>query len=153
MAKVLAKNRKALFDYSLIEKVSAGIVLKGHEVKAIKEGKVNFEGSYVQVLDDEPYVVNMHIGRYSKQSSDFNKYEATRSRKLLLKKKEIEDLQKAVSQKRHTAIPLALVLDRNKIKLEFGIVKGRKEYEKKEVTKRKQQERDLDRETKNILIK
>lgn len=150
MTKLIVKNKKALHDYELVEKYVAGISLKGYEVKAIKEKKVSFEGAYIQVLNEAPYVVNMYIGRYSKQSSSFSEFDARRSRKLLLLKKEIEKIQQDISQKRKTAVPLALVMEGNKIKLEFAIVRGRKEFEKKQVAKERQIQKDLERESKEI---
>ena len=140
---LITKNRKALFDHQLLQKFTAGLVLKGFEVKAIKENKANFEGSYVQVIDGEPFVVNMYVGKYSKQSRDFNELEARRNRKILLNKNEIDKLFKETSQKGKTAVPLALVLENGRIKLEFAIVKGLKEYEKKHVAKEKQIQKDL----------
>ena len=150
MALLLVKNRKALFDHSLVEKYTAGIVLEGYEVKAIKEGEANFEGSYVRILDGEPFVVNMYIGKYSAQSQPFEELRARESRKLLLNGKEIEEIYKELDQKGKTAVPLALILDNNRIKLEFAIVKGRKDYEKKAVAKEKQVLKDLERESKEV---
>ena len=140
---LISKNRKALFDHEILERFTAGIILKGFEVKAIKENKATFEGSYVQVIEGEPYLVNLFIGKYSKQSGEFNELEARRNRKILLNKNEIDKLIRETSQKGKTAVPLALVLDKGKIKLEFAIVKGRKEYEKKQVAKERQIQKDL----------
>ena len=150
--KLLAKNRKALYKYSVEDTYIAGIVLKGYEVKAIREGKADFEGSYVQMLDGAPHVVNMNIGRYSNQSNIVDKYDSRRSRKLLLNQKEINKISTKVSQKGKTAVPLALVLVNNKIKLEFAVVKGKKDYEKKVVTKERQIERDLAKEAKKLGV-
>jgi len=149
-AMLLAKNRKALFDYSLVEKYMAGILLAGSEVKAVREGKANFEGSFVRVLDGEVYVVNLYIGPYSKQGRGFDELSAKRNRKLLLKEREIQDIAKEIAQKGKSAVPLALVLENNLVKLEFAVVKGRKEFEKKQVVKDRQIEADLQKETKEI---
>lgn len=149
-AMLLAKNRKALFDYSLVEKYTVGIVLTGPEVKAAREGKVNFEGSFVRVLNGEVFAVNLYIGPYSKQGHGFDEVEAKRNRKLLLNAHEIKDIAIEISQKGRSAVPLALVLDHNLIKLEIAVVKGRKEYEKKQVAKDRQVEIDLKNETKEI---
>lgn len=140
--KLLAKNRKALFDHAIIGRFDAGIVLKGYEVKAIKEGKVDFEGSYIRVLGKEAYAVNLNIGRYSKQSKE-SVFDPKRDRKLLLNKNEILEVEREVSQKGKTAVPLALVLSNNRIKLEFAVVKGKKEYEKKQTAKEKQIKKDM----------
>jgi len=145
---LLAKNRKALYDHELLEKYSAGVVLKGAEVKAIREKNVSFEGSYVQILHGVPYLVNMNIGRYSKQGKTFVEQDARRSRLLLLNQNEIDDLKRQLHEKGHTAIPLALVLKNNSIKLEFGVMRGKKEHQKKQVVKERQIERDLQAATK-----
>jgi SsrA-binding protein len=147
---LISKNRKALFDHEVLEKFTAGIILKGFEVKAIKENKASFEGSYVQIIEGEPYLVNLYVGRYSKQSRDFNELEARRNRKILLNKSEIDKLAKETAQKGRTAVPLALALDKGKIKLEFAIVKGRKEFEKKHVAKERQIQKDLAIEAKEL---
>lgn len=140
---LLVKNRKALYNNELLEKLVAGIVLRGYEVKAIREGKVTFEGAYIAIKNDGCYVMNMHIGRYSKQSQDIPEEETTKQRKLLLNKNELEMMKREISQKGKTAVPLALILEHNLIKLELAIVKGRKEYEKKHLEKEKQIQKDL----------
>jgi SsrA-binding protein len=141
--KLLAKNRKALFDHSIVDRFDAGMVLKGYEVKAIREGKVDFEGSYIKVLDGEAYLVNLNIGRYSKQAKETESFNPKRDRKLLLNKNEILEVGREVSEKGKTAVPLALVIANNRIKLEFAVVKGKKEYEKKQTVKEKQVIKDM----------
>ena len=148
---LLAKNRKALFNFQIIDKYIAGIVLAGHEVKAVREGKVNFEGSHVEIKDNEPYVVNLHIGRYSKQSTTKKPYSEIRPRKLLLNKKEIEKIKREILEKGKTAVPLAVLLQHNIIKIELATVKGKKEFEKKQTTKEKQIKRDMEKEAKETL--
>ncbi len=140
---LLAKNKKALFNNEIIEKYIAGIVLTGYEVKAIREGNVNFEGAYVTILDSEPYVVGLTVGKYSKQSQDTSAQEAKKSRKLLLKSAEITKIQKELAEKGKSAIPLALILQNNLIKLELATVKGRKKHEKKQLLKDRQVVIDL----------
>jgi SsrA-binding protein len=147
---LISKNRKALFDHELLEQFTAGIILKGFEVKAIKENKATFEGSYIQIIEGEPYIVNLFVGKYSKQSGEFNELEARRNRKILLNKNEIDKLARETAQKGRTAIPLALILDKGKIKLEFAIVKGRKEFERKNVAKERQIKKDLAIEAKEL---
>lgn len=141
---LLSKNRKALFDHQVLEKYLAGIMLAGYEVKAVREGKLNFEGSYIQILEGAPCVVNMYIGPYSKQSKQFSEVDARKTRKLLLNKKEILAITKELAQKGHTAVPLAVVLANGKIKLEIAVVKGLKEYERKDVAKERQIRKDLE---------
>jgi SsrA-binding protein len=145
---LLAKNKKALHNYEVVQKFLAGIELKGYEVKAIREGKADFEGAYIRFLENRPFVVGMHVGRYSRQSQDVD--DTRRSRALLLNKNEVLKLQQEIVKKGKTAVPLALVLRNNMVKLELAIVKGRKKYEKKVVAKEKQIKKDLEKETKDI---
>ena len=148
--KLLAKNRKALFNHSIISRFDAGIVLKGYEVKSIREGKVDFEGSYVRVIKNEAYVTNLKIGRYSKQSKEVTSQDEKRDRKLLLNKNEIAEINRDLFEKGNTAVPLALVLFNNKIKLEFAVVKGKKEFEKKQTAKERQIRKDMEIERKEL---
>ncbi len=145
---LIQKNRKALFNHEILEKFMAGIELKGFEVKAIKENKASFEGSFVNIVKGEAFVQGMHIGKYSKQSQDYYEQEARRPRRLLLNKHELKKLKKEISEKGKTAVPLALLLKRGMIKLEFAVVKGRKKHQKKQLLKKKQIEMDLKKEIK-----
>ena len=104
---LLLKNRRAYYDFEILEKFLAGIVLKGYEVKAVKEKKVTFEGAYIKVEKDGVYIVNMNISRYSKQSQEIADTETRNARKLLITSKELEKLGKELNQKGKTAIPLA----------------------------------------------
>lgn len=148
--KLLAKNRKALFNHSVISRFDAGVVLKGHEVKAIREGKVDFEGSYIKVVKDEVFVVNLKIGKYSKQSTQTNPLDEKRDKKLLLNKNEIAEINRDISEKGKTSVPLALVMSNNKIKLEIAVVKGKKEFEKKQTAKERQIRKDMKVEAKEL---
>jgi SsrA-binding protein len=146
---LLVKNRKALFNHEVIEKFLAGIELRGYEVKAIKENNVSFEGSYVDVEEGEVFVKNLHIGKYSRQSQSFSEVDSRRPRRLLLNKNEIIKVQKEITEKGKTAVPLALLLKRGRIKLEFAIVKGRKKHQKKQLLKKRQIEADLKKNLKD----
>jgi SsrA-binding protein len=148
--KLLAKNRKALFNHSIIDRYDAGIVLKGYEVKAIREGKVDFEGSYVRVIKGEVFLTNLKIGRYSKQSKEISPQDEKRDRKLLLNKNEIKEINRELSEKGKTAVPLALIMSNNKIKLELAVVKGKKEFEKKQTAKERQLKKDMEIEKKQF---
>lgn len=148
MTVLLAKNRKALHDHIKVKDYIAGISLVGHEVKAIREGKASFEGSYVQILEGAPVVLNLYIGDYSKRSKSTVAYDSKRTRKLLLHNHEINEIKEQLSQKGFTAVPLALVLDHNLVKLELSVVKGKKEFEKKQTAKERQIKRDLEIEKK-----
>ncbi|OGC45208.1 SsrA-binding protein [candidate division WWE3 bacterium RBG_19FT_COMBO_34_6] len=143
---LLIKNRKALFNNELIETLVAGIVLWGYEVKAVREGNVSFEGSYVGYEGNDILLYNCNIGRYSKQFQDNSN--AKRPRKLLLNKFEQNRLKAELAQKGRTAVPLSFFLKNNLIKLEFALVKGRKKYEQRQLLKKRQIEKDLARITK-----
>ena len=149
---LIAKNKKGLFNNEVVEKYLAGIVLKGYEVKAIREKNVSFEGSHVALIEGEAFVVGMHIGKYSKQSQEFNDQEARRNRRLLLNSNELGKLKREISEKGKTAIPLALLLKHNMVKLEFAVVKGRKKHEKKGLLKKRQIESDLKKSAKQENI-
>lgn len=148
--KLLSKNRKALFNHSLVKRFDSGVVLKGYEVKAIREGKVDFEGSYIKIVKGEVFVVNLNIGRYSKQAKEMGTYDEKRDRKLLLNKNEILELNRDISEKGKTAVPLSLVLSNNRIKLELAVVKGKKEFEKKQTAKERQIRSDMQKEAKEL---
>lgn len=145
---LVAKNKKALFNNEVTEKYLAGIVLKGYEVKAVREKNVSFEGSHVTLIDEEAFVVGMHIGKFSKQSQEYSEQDAKRNRKLLLSKRELSKLRKEIAEKGKSAIPLAILLKNGRIKLEFAVVKGRKKHEKKGLLKKRQLEIDLQKSSK-----
>lgn len=140
----LARNRKAYFDYTILDKVEAGIKLIGTEVKALREGKGNLRGSYVAVISGEAFILGLKIGRYSKGGKD--QHEEERTRKLLLTKKELKSLSGVLSQKGLTIVPLKIYTKGRLIKVGLGVVKGKKKYDKREVIKKRQIERDIERE-------
>jgi len=130
-------NKKALRNYQVIEKFTAGIKLLGLEVKSVKTGRLNFEGSYVKLISNELYLVNADIPIY--KYSRFNEYDSTRSRKLLLKKGEITKLQSKIKQRPGlTIIPLKCYTKKGLIKLEVALSKGRKAHEIKSVEKERE---------------
>lgn len=137
-----AKNKKAYFDYFILKELEAGISLKGTEIKSIKDGKVQLKDSFVRIKNDEAYVINLFISKYE-QGNQFN-HEETRTRKLLLHKKQIKDLKKEVEQGGLSIVPLKMYLKNQKAKLLIGLVKGKKLYDKREAIKK----RDLNREVK-----
>lgn len=147
--KTLAYNRDASREYLLLENFSAGVQLFGYEVKAVREGKVDFEGSFVKIVDGRPQILNLNIGRYSSQGNMPVETDARRTRPLLLKKYEIERIDAKANQKGFTLVPLKLITDHGLIKLEFALAKGKKVYQKKEDLKTKQVEKDLKIEEKN----
>lgn len=149
---LLARNKKALFDNEVIEKYIAGIELRGYEVKALREKNVNFEGSYVAISEGSAYVVNMNIGRYSSQSQEYKSEDARRKRRLLLNSYEISKISRELAEKGKTAVPLAILLNNNLIKLEFAVVRGKKKHEKKSTLKKAQIEKDLQKAKKEGSI-
>jgi SsrA-binding protein len=145
--KVLAENKKAYFNYEILEKFEAGISLIGQEVKSIKTKGVNLAGSYVVVKDEEVFWIGAKIPPYQPKNAPSD-YNPERSRKLLLKKSEIQYLIGKSQQKGLTLIPLKVYKKKGKIKLEFGISKGKKEFNKKELIKERQINREIERELK-----
>jgi len=131
-----ASNSKANFDYNILETIEAGLVLEGHEVKAIKTGKASIKGAYVKILNEEPYLVGATISPYQVANTPPN-YDPQRSRKLLLSKKEISSFISTARAERTTLVPLKLYNKKNKIKLLIGIAKGKKKHDKRETIKKK----------------
>lgn len=147
----LIENKKASWEGEITHKYTAGIALKGHEVKAVREGSVNFSGAYVIINDNNTAsLLNLFIGKYSKYGYDLSEQEAKRTRTLLLKKDEILKLKKDLQEKGKTCIPLTILLQHNLVKLELGVVKGRKKIDKKNLEKDRQIKRDMDREVKSM---
>lgn len=142
---LLVKNKKAHFNSEILATYVAGVMLKGYEVKAIREHNVNFEGSYVKFENNELVISNLNIGHYSKQSQKQSSSPFPRMIKLLLTQREISAIRRELSEKGKSAILLAFILKNNLIKLEFGIARGKKKHEKLQALKEKQIEMDLRR--------
>ena len=140
-------NRKARFNYFIIEEIECGIELFGSEVKSIRNGNCNIKDSYGVIRNNEVYLINMFIKNY-KEASIFNK-EETRKRKLLLHKKEIIKLKEKIEKEGYTLVPLKVYFNRNKVKVLLGLCKGKKTYDKREVLKEKEIKRKLEREIKS----
>lgn len=134
---ILAENRKALFDYEIIERYRAGIALFGFEVKAIRQKKVTLLGSFVIIRGNEAFWINAAIAPYQAKNTPSG-YEETRPRKLLLHKREIAELMGKTAQKGLTLIPISLYTDRRQIKLEFGLARSKKKFEKREAIKKRE---------------
>ena len=128
---VLAFNKRANFDYQILDKYEAGLVLAGHEVKSIKTGHVSLKESFVTIRGHELYLTNAHIPPYQ-HAGRIDNYDPTRPRKLLLKKAEIKSLIGQARTKGLTLVPIRMYTKRKLIKLEFGLGKGKKEYDKRE---------------------
>lgn len=147
-SKPLAQNRRASHDYFIEETYEAGLVLKGTEIKSIRAGKVNLNDAHVRIMDGEAFVINMHIAPYE-QGNRFN-HDPTRSRKLLLHRKEIDKLFGFVQQRGYTIVPLKLYIKDGFAKLLVGLGRGKKLYDKREDMKQKQMKRDIDRAIKEM---
>jgi len=142
--KVIAENKKAYFNYQILEKFEAGIALIGQEVKSIRLGRINLAGSYVVLRDGEIYLVGANIPPYQPKNAPKN-YNSKRSRKLLLRKVEIKSLIGKSKQKGLTMIPLMVYTKNHKIKLEFGLARGKKRFDKREAIKRREIQRKIRR--------
>lgn len=146
--KTLADNKKAFFNYRIEEKFEAGLVLTGQEVKSIKSGRINLSGSYVILRSGEAFLINANVPPYQPKNLQIV-YDPVRPRKLLLRKQEIRHLVGKAEQKHLTLVPLRVYTKKGKIKLEFGIGKGRKEVSKKELIKKRDTDREIERELKS----
>ena len=141
------QNRKARHNYFIKEEFECGIVLKGTEIKAIREGSCNIEDSYGHIKKGEIYILNMFIGEY-KQGNIFN-HQETRTRKLLMHKNEILKINEKVKLEGYTLIPLRLYFKNNIAKISLGLCKGKKDYDKRETIKERDIERELKKKYKN----
>jgi len=142
--KTFAENKKVYFNYQILEKFEAGMVLIGTEVKSIKSRRINLVGSYVIIKNEEVYLIGAKIPPYQPKNAPPD-YNPERLRKLLLKKSEIKYLIGKSKQKGLTLMPLRVYTKRGKIKLEFGIVKGKKKFDKRELIKKREVEREIKR--------
>ncbi len=143
---ILLENRKVRFDYDIIESLEVGIVLLGWEVKSLKSKNANMRSSWVRMNEGEAYLNNLKIAswRFSEEEQD-----PLRKRKLLMHKKEFVRLQSKIKEKKLTIIPYKIYLKKGRIKCEICLVKGRKKYEKKQVLKERDQQREAQRMMKN----
>ena len=135
-----AVNRAAGHNYFLLEKFEAGLVLRGTEVKSIREGKANLRDSYGLVKDGEAFLLNLHIGPYS--HSGYAEHDATRTRKLLLHAEEVRKLLGKVQQKGLTLIPTRLYFRHGRVKCELAVAKGKQNWDKRETERRREDDRD-----------
>jgi len=140
---VIAVNRKAYHDYHIQESFEAGIVLKGSEIKSIRAGKVNLSDAYARPENGELWLYNSHISSYD--AASYNTHEPIRPRKLLLHRKEIDILASKVVQKGLTLVPLKLYIKHGVAKVELGVAKGKKVYDKREAIARRDADREIER--------
>ena len=143
--KPITVNRKAFFDYEVLERVEAGLVLSGTEIKSIRAGRVNIRGSYAKPEDGELWLVDTHIAAYS--SAGVYNHDPTRARKLLLHRDQLADLAANVAQKGYTVVPLKLYIKNHVAKVELGLVRGKRQYDKRRTII----DRDKDREAQRAM--
>ena len=141
------QNRKANFDYEIVDTYETGIVLTGTEIKSIRDGRANLKDSYAIIKNNEIFLLNMHISSYE-QGNRFN-HEETRTRKLLMHKKEILKLKEKLEIEGYTLIPIKLYFKGSIAKILIGLAKGKKNYDKRESIKKKDMERQLAKDLKN----
>lgn len=140
------RNRSAFYEYYIDDKYVAGVVLTGTEVKSLRAGKASFNDAYCLFLKDELYIRSLHIAEYSHGTN--NNHDPVRERKLLLTKKELKKIQARIKEKGYTLIPLRIFMnEKNLVKMEIGLAKGKKLHDKRESIK----QRDTDREIKRFI--
>ena len=135
------QNKKARFDYFIEDEFEAGIVLLGTEIKSIRNGSANLKDSYAIVKNDEVFLLNMHISHY-KEGNIFN-HDETRTRKLLLNKREILKIKDKLQIEGYSLVPIKLYFKKGKVKILIGIAKGKKQYDKRETIKKREQELEI----------
>ena len=141
--KIIATNRKANFEYSILSKYESGIVLTGTEVKSLRDAKVNIQDAYGRLINGEVWLINSNINEY--KFGNINNHEPLRNRKLLLNKREIRKVKQELQEKGLTLVPLKIYFKGSLIKVELGIARGKKLYDKRESIKKRETERKLNR--------
>ena len=141
--KVVATNRRAFHDYFIDDKIEAGLVLTGTEIKSVREGRVNLREGYVRIAGGEAWLTNVHIAPYE-QGNRYN-HEPLRERKLLLHREQIDSLVGSARQRGYTIVPLQLYLKSGRAKVEIGLARGKKQYDKREAIAQREAQRDIDR--------
>jgi SsrA-binding protein len=137
------RNKKAFFDYEHLETFEAGLVLTGDEVKAVKMHLMNLEGSYVRIKDGEAWLVGTSIARYPKAAFPQQAYDATRSRKLLLTKKELRELNTKLATRGLTVVPCFVYSTRRLVKIRIALARGKRKFDKRETIKKREFQRRL----------
>ena len=147
--KILTKNKTAYFQYSILEEIEAGISLIGHEVKAIKTGRISIKGAYATIRNREMFLIGATIPPYQAKNTSKN-YDEKRDRKLLLKKKEIQYLADKIEKKGLTIVPLKVYSVKGKVKIGIGLAKGKKKLDKRAKIKKVATEREMQRQVKEF---
>lgn len=145
---VVAENRRARHDYHIEETYEAGIALTGSEIKSVRAGRVNLRGSYARVVDDEVFLYEAHISPYEQSGTYFN-HDPKRPRKLLLHRREIRRLLGLVRQKGLTLVPLRVYFKGRRAKVELGVARGKKVYDKREDIAKRDEQREIERAMKS----
>jgi len=139
---IIATNKRAYFDYQILETYEAGIELKGYEVKSIKTGRINLSGSYAVLKNNQIWLINVDIPPYQAKNTPLD-YDPKRTRRLLLKKAEIKGLVGKVQEKGLTLVPLKVYTKNRKIKIEIGLAKSRKKVDKRELIKKREFKKEV----------
>ena len=147
--KLIAKNRRASWDYQIVDTFECGMVLEGSEVKSIKAGGISFADSFALVEGGEVFVQNLRVSEYS--FSSLFAHEPMRKKKLLLHKDEIKRLERKTAEKGFTLVPLEVYLKKGRVKLRLGLCKGKKEFDKRASLKERDVKREIEREFKSRL--
>lgn len=140
-------NKKAKFDYEVLETFEAGLMLTGQEVKSIRAGSVSLKGAFVTIHGNDAYLINTHIPKY-KYAGKMPDYEPERSRKLLLKKKEIDHLRGKSQEQGLTIVPISIYTKGRRLKMEIAVCRGKKKYDKKETIKKREVQKEIARKMK-----
>jgi SsrA-binding protein len=141
--KLITSNRRALHDYEILETVEAGLVLVGPEVKSLREGRANLSDSYAVLRRGEAFLVNAHVSPYEKAGRD--NPEPRRERKLLMHRAELRRLGPKLAERGFTLVPLSLYFKAGRAKVELGLARGKKQYDKREALKKREQDREIER--------
>ncbi len=144
--KTLASNRKAYHDYIIEETIEAGIALTGTEIKAVRAGRANLKDGYAAIRDGEVWLLNVHISPW--EGGNRENHDPLRARRLLLHRREINRLAQRIAEKGWTLVPLRIYLKNNRAKVELGLARGKKQYDKREAIAQRDSDRELRREVK-----
>lgn len=145
--KLIHKNKKAYFDYEILQEFKAGIMLLGSEIKSVRKGDINLKGAYISLQNNKPMLKGAHISRYAYDTSE--NYEPFRDRQLLLNQNELEKIQRELNVQGVTIVPLYMGLDRKFAKLQIALVRGKKKHDKRETMKARDSKRQIERALKN----
>lgn len=144
--KIISTNRKARFEYEIVDNYEAGLVLVGTEVKAVREGKVNLSDAYARFIKGELWLIGLHISPFSK--SAIENHDPLRNRKLLLHQRELKKIHRQIQEKGLTVVPLKIIIKRHLVKIDLGIARGKRKYDKRQTIAERDQKRDMQRSQK-----